>query len=68
MPYITKLHLDNFAGNDKIYLKLDRTEEEENFYVYGSNSLLKLPGYHIYFEKILIWTIMCMALMFNHDL
>lgn len=51
MPYITKLHLDNFAGNDKIYLKLDRTEEEENFYVYGSNSLLKLPGYHIYFEK-----------------
>lgn len=51
MPYITKLHLDNFAGNDKIYLKLDRTEDEENFYVYGSNSLLKLPGYHIYFEK-----------------
>lgn len=51
MPYITKLHLDNFAGNDKIYLKLDRTEDEENFYVYGSNSLVKLPGYHIYFEK-----------------
>lgn len=51
MPYITKLHLDNFAGNDKIYLKLDRTEDEESFYVYGSNSLLKLPGYHIYFEK-----------------
>lgn len=51
MPYITKVHLDNFAGNDKIYLKLDRMEDEENFYVYGSNSLLKLPGYHIFFEK-----------------
>lgn len=51
MPYITKLHLDNFAGNDKLYLKLDRTEDEESFYVYGTNSLVKLPGYHIYYEK-----------------
>ncbi|MBQ1192667.1 MAG: LysM peptidoglycan-binding domain-containing protein [Lachnospiraceae bacterium] len=51
MPYISRIHLDNFAGNDKIYLKLDRIEDEETFYVYGTGGLKKQPGYHIYYEK-----------------
>lgn len=51
MPYITRIHLDNFAGNDKLYLKLDRIEDEESFYIYGANGLKKQPGYHIYYEK-----------------
>ncbi len=51
MPYITRIHLDNFAGNDKLYLKLDRIEDEESFYIYGTNGLKKQSGYHIYYEK-----------------
>ena len=51
MPYLGRIHLDNFAGNDKLYLKLDRTEEEENFYIYGQTGLVKISGYHIYYDK-----------------
>lgn len=51
MMNIQKLHLDNFAGNDKLFLKLDMEEDEENFYVYESMGMTKQPCYHIYFEK-----------------
>lgn len=51
MPYLGRIHLDNFAGNDKLYLKLDRTEEEESFYIYGQTGLVKISGYHIYYDK-----------------
>jgi hypothetical protein len=51
MPYINRIHLDNFAGIDKVYLRMDRIEDEENFYIYGSGGLKKQPGYHVYYEK-----------------
>ncbi len=51
MVNIKKIHLDNFAGLDKLFLKLDMEEEEESFYVYENAGLVKQPCYHIYFNK-----------------
>lgn len=51
MMNIKKLHLDNFAGMDKLFLKLDMDEDEESFYVYENTGLTKQPCYHIYFNK-----------------
>ncbi len=51
MVNIKKLHLDNFAGTDKLFLKLDMDEDEESFYVYENTGLMKQPCYHIYFNK-----------------
>lgn len=51
MMNIKKLHLDNFAGNDKLFLKFDMEEDEESFYVYENTGLTKQPCYHIYFNK-----------------
>ena len=51
MHSIKKLHLDNFAGNGKVYLAINRDESEEAFYIYERNGLRKQPCYHIYFEK-----------------
>ena len=51
MPYNNRIHLDNFAGTHMVYLRIDRTENDENFYIYGSGGLKKQPGYHIYYEK-----------------
>lgn len=48
---IRKIHLDHFAGNDKIYLNIDREEGEGDFYGYQSGELEKILCYHIYFEK-----------------
>ena len=51
MNGIKKIHLDNFAGNDKVCFLSDRTEKEEGFYVYEQGSLEKQQGYYIYYEK-----------------
>lgn len=51
MHSIKKLHLDNFAGNGKVFLSINREENEEAFYIYERNGLRKQPCYHIYFEK-----------------
>ncbi len=51
MMNIKKLHLDNFAGTDKLFLKLDMDEDEESFYVYENTGLMRQPCYHIYFNK-----------------
>lgn len=51
MNGIKKIHLDNFAGNDKICFLTDRTEKEEGFYFYEQGNLEKQPGYYIYYEK-----------------
>lgn len=47
---IRKLHLDHFAGNDKVYLHIER-EEEGDFYVYGDGEMERVGCYHIYTEK-----------------
>ena len=48
---IRKLHMDNFAGNDKICFLSDRTESEDNFYMCRRGRLEKQTGYYIYYEK-----------------
>lgn len=51
MTSIQKIHLDNFAGNDKVCYLTDRTENEEGFYSYESGSMEKQSGYYIFYEK-----------------
>lgn len=51
MNGIRKIHLDNFAGNDKVCFLSDRTEKEDGFYFYGQGNLEKQQGYYIYYEK-----------------
>lgn len=51
MNGIKKLHLDNFAGNNKVCFLSDRTESEEGFYIYEQTSFNKQKGYYIYYEK-----------------
>ncbi len=49
--WIKKMHLNNFAGMDKVFYKIDREENEEAFYCYGKDQLERMGCYHIYFEK-----------------
>lgn len=46
-----KIHIDNFSGQDKVFLTYDPIEKEENFFLYRINSLRKQRGYYIYYEK-----------------
>ncbi|MDO5520545.1 MAG: LysM peptidoglycan-binding domain-containing protein [bacterium] len=48
---ITKAHLDNFAGSNKVLLMYDSVEREEAFYLYYNDKLIEQPGYYIYYEK-----------------
>lgn len=48
---ITKIHIDNFAGQDKILLMYDPITREEVFYIYGNTGLERQEGYYIYYEK-----------------
>ncbi len=48
---VRKTHIENFSGADKVLLKLDSMEKEENFYLVESNRLVKQSGYYIYYEK-----------------
>lgn len=51
MLSIRKLHVDHFAGNNKVFLNINREEDDEAFYIYERNGLDKQPCYHVYFEK-----------------
>lgn len=51
MHGIRKIHLDHFAGNNKVFLNINREEADEAFYIYERNNLRKQPCYHVYFEK-----------------
>lgn len=51
MNGIKKIHLDNFAGNDKVCFLKDRAENEEGFYSYEQSGLERQQGYYIYYEK-----------------
>lgn len=48
---IKKIHLDNFAGQDKTLLLYDSVEREEAFYLFDGNYFMQQPGYYIYYEK-----------------
>ena len=44
MPEITKTHLDNFAGNDKVCFLIDRVECDDSFYVYDEGEKKNKPN------------------------
>lgn len=48
---VTKLHLDNFSGPNKVLLLYDSVEREEMFYIYYNGKLNQQVGYYIYYEK-----------------
>lgn len=48
---ILKLHVDNFAGQDKVLMTYDNLEKEEAIFSYENNRLSKQDGYYIYYEK-----------------
>lgn len=48
---IQKIHIDNFAGQDKVLLTYDTLEKEEAFFCYENSCLGKQEGYYIYYEK-----------------
>lgn len=49
--HIIKAHIDNFAGNDKLFMKIDQLENEEIFYVFQNSHFVRQMGYYIYYEK-----------------
>lgn len=51
MDKIKNVHITNFSGPDKVLLKLDSMEKEENFYISENNNLTIQHGYYIYYEK-----------------
>lgn len=48
---ITKIHLDNFAGSNKVLLMYDSVEREEEFYLFDETKLERQGGYYIYYER-----------------
>lgn len=48
---IEKVHIDNFAGKDKVLMFYDTLEREERFYLFEGNHLKEKEGYCIYYEK-----------------
>lgn len=48
---IQKIHVDNFAGQDKVLLTYDNLEREEAFFGFDNNKLTRQDGYYIYYEK-----------------
>jgi len=48
---IRKIHVDNFAGQDKTLLMYDSLERDEAFYIFEENELKRQEGYYIYYEK-----------------
>lgn len=49
--HIIKAHIDNFAGSDKVFMKIDPLENEEIFYVFQNGHFVRQMGYYIYYEK-----------------
>lgn len=49
--HIIKAHIDNFAGSDKVFMKIDPLENEEIFYIFQNGHFVRQMGYYIYYEK-----------------
>ena len=46
-----RVHIDNFAGNLKIFYMIDTSEKEESFYFYENGELKKQRGYVCFYER-----------------
>lgn len=49
--WLEKIHIDNFAGQDKTLMLYDALEREEAFFLFDEKHLKRAPGYYIYYEK-----------------
>lgn len=48
---LCQVHLDHFAGTDRILMLYDFLEREEEFYRYEGEGLVRQTGHYIYYEK-----------------
>ena len=48
---LLRTHLDQFAGKDRIFYKVDSVEKEAKFYLYEHACLCARSGFYIYYEK-----------------
>lgn len=48
---IVKLHMDNFAGPDKVLYIMDALEGEDAFYLMDGEGLRRQSGYYIYYAR-----------------
>lgn len=48
---LKKVHVDQFAGGEKVLLIHDRQEKKQYFCVYDNNQLVRQNGYTIYYER-----------------
>lgn len=48
---ILKAHIDNFSGNDKLFMMYENEEKEDGFFLFENGELVRQPGFYIYFEK-----------------
>lgn len=48
---IVKLHMDNFAGPDKVLYIMDALEGEDAFYMMEEDGLRRQSGYYIYYAR-----------------
>ena len=48
---LLRTHLDQFAGKDRVFYKVDSVEKEARFYLYEKSCLYPRPGFFIYYEK-----------------
>lgn len=48
---IVKLHIDNFAGPDKVLYIMDALEGEDAFYLLEEDGLRRQSGYYIYYAR-----------------
>ncbi len=51
LGHLKKLHLDNFAGINKLLFCYEEENEEDGVYIYNNNILEKQPVYYIYWGK-----------------
>ena len=48
---ITKIHVDQFPGNNKTLFLMDPLDREEAFFIYENGKLTRQQGYYIYYER-----------------
>ena len=48
---IVQLHMDNFAGSDKVLYIMDALEGEDAFYMMEADGLRRQSGYYIYYAR-----------------
>lgn len=51
LDVLEQIHINNFAGRDKVLLTYDILEKDNSIYLYDGISMVLQSGYYIYYEK-----------------